>query len=192
MSEGKLASQGRSKVPRRRLIAIVSLVVFAFSIFIGWGIFWYQNAGASSLTGPPVNVQCGLACGPPIDVPVILGAHSTQSQSVATCQIVAQNLTTRCEISISGGDQGTISLSLKSENGDSRVQFATNSSEPSFIQFTSVPNCTYSSAPDYNAGGCVVLQSGSMFQFNYTVSQILSTSKQAIFTIVVTKTCCWP
>jgi hypothetical protein len=175
------ALQESRKKSRKLSVVILVLGVFAFSALIGWSIFWYQN------------IQCGLACGPPIDVPLIQTAHLSQSSSSETnCSIIARNLTTHCEISISRGDFGTISLNLKSENGDSRVQFGTNSTETSYIQFTSVPNCTYVSAPNYNSGGCIVPETGSTFLFNYTVSQSLPAPKQVIFTIVVTKTCCWP
>lgn len=180
MSEGRPSFQGPPRKSRKLLVVIVVLVVVAVSGLIGWIIFWYQN------------VQCGLACGPPIDVPVIESAHLSQSSTETNCSVVAANLVASCELSISPGDSGSISLNLKSENGDSRVQFGTNSTEASCVKFTSVPNCTYVSVPDYNTGGCIVPQSGTTFLFDYNVSQTLPAQKQVVLTITVTKTCCWP
>ena len=64
------------------------------------------------------------------------------------------------------------------KNGDSRIQFKANSSETSYVSFVSLPNCTYVSSPDFDAGGCAVLGSGSTFLFNYTVSKSLPAVQQ--------------
>lgn len=97
-----------------------------------------------------------------------------------------------CQVSLSPGESGAIHLNMISKNGDSRVQFKANSSETSYVQFVYLPNCTYTSSLDYNAGGCIVLGSGSPFLFNYTVSKNLPSGEKVTFDITMTKTYCLP
>jgi hypothetical protein len=181
MSERISASENQPKKSRKLLAVVITLVIAVSSLLIGWSIFWYQNA------------PCGLACGPPIDVPVIQSAEAIQSASSKTsCQVVSSNLMAICQVSLSPGEAGAIHLNMISKNGESRVQFKANSSESSYVQFISLPNCTYISSSDYNAGGCTVLGSGSAFLFNFTASKILPVGQKVTFDITVTKTCCWP
>ncbi|MDG6997526.1 MAG: hypothetical protein JRN15_00235 [Nitrososphaerota archaeon] len=181
MSEEISPSENQPKKSRKHLAVIIILAVVASSLIIGGSIFWYQN------------IQCGLACGPPIDVPVIQSAEVIQSSSLKTnCQIVSSNLIANCQVSLSPGEVGVIRLNMTSKNGDSRVQFKANSSETSYIQFVSLPNCTYVSSPNFTASGCIVLGGGSSFLFNYTVSKSLPAIEHITLSIFVTKTCCWP
>ena len=181
MSEETPPTKESPRKSRKLLVVIFVVVILAPSLLIAWSIFSYQN------------VQCGLACGPPIDVPSIQSAQLIQSSSSlkTNCEIVTSNLIAHCQVSVSPGENGTILLNLKSENGDSRVQLDANSSATSFVQFASLPNCTYDSIPNFSAGGCIVLQSGTSFVFNYTVSMSLEAVEHVIFSIEVTKICCW-
>ncbi len=141
------------------------------------------------------SAQCGfVGCGP-VDEPVILNAFVNQSSVMTNCGIVTQGYPQAvvCDVTVSGGVSGTIVLNLTSQGGDSTVAFGTYSSEGQYVQFTSTYPCLYSSGPpDYNTAHCPVSNAGSTYRFNFTVAQSLPAPEEAILTIVVTKTCCWP
>ena len=144
---------------------------------------------SSTCTNPPL-VGCV-----PIDVPVILSASVNQSTTATTvnCGTITQGyLAVVCEVEPSPGSSGTVTLNMTSQNGDSQVAFGLYSSTP-YIQFNSTYSCQYSSnQPDYNTLRCSVSGSGSTYKFDYTVSQNLPSQTEAVLTIVITKTCCWP
>lgn len=178
MSE-KISPPKKQPNKARKLAVSMILVIVALTLLIGWDIFSYEN------------LRCGLACGPPIDVPVIQNAEVIQSSSIKTnCQIIS-SLMANCQVSLSPGEVGAIHVNMISKNGDSRVQFKANSSDSNYVQFVTLPNCTYTSYPDYNAG-CTVLGGGSTFLFNYTVSKNFPAGEKVSFDITVTKTCCLP
>jgi len=83
-------------------------------------------------------------------------------------------------------------MNLTSNGGNSSVAFGTYSSENQYVQFASAYSCLYStSPPDLNTARCPVTENGSTYRFNFTVGDI-PPATEAILTIVVTKTCCWP
>jgi len=165
-----------------RFIAIVVAIGVALTGFVVYATI--QN-------------NCGLACGPAIDVPVIQSVSVVQSTAVTApmnCGIVTQGYPQAvvCQVEPFPGTSGIITLNMTSQNGDSQVAFGLYSSSP-YIQFNSTYSCLYASnQPDYNNLRCPVSGSGSTYKFDYTVSQNLSSQTEAILTIVVTKTCCWP
>ncbi len=137
---------------------------------------------------------CGLACGPPGDVPMILNAQVTESSVATNCGIVTQGYPQAivCQVTISAGANGTIVVNMTSQNGDSQVAFGTYSSNK-YVQFASAYSCFYSSnPPDYNTLRCPISGAGSTYRFSYSISPDLPSQTDAILTIVVTKTCCWP
>jgi hypothetical protein len=184
MSAGDSPAESPKKSRRWPFIAIVVAIGVALSGFMVYAT---------------IQGNCGLACGPAIDVPVILGALVNQSMVVtapANCGIVTQGYPQAvvCQVDPPPDTSGTITLNMTSQNGDSQVAFGLFSSSQ-YIQFKSTYSCIYSSnQPDYNALRCPVPGSGSTYGFDYMVSQNLSLHSQieAVLTIVVTKTCCWP
>jgi hypothetical protein len=150
-----------------------------------------STSASTTCTNPPF-----IGC-VPIDVPVILGAsvnESTAATTPANCGIVTQGYeqSVVCQIEPSPGTSGTIMLNMTSQNGNSSVAFGLYSSSQ-YIQFESAYSCLYSSSPpDYNTFRCPVSGSGSTYRFDYTVSQTFPSQTEAVLTIVVTKTCCFP
>lgn len=184
---GKISpSEDQPKKSRKLSAVVIVLVIVASSLLIGWSIFWYQN-----------NVQCGIACGPAIDVPVLLKAtlnQSTDTGAPQNCGIINNGYpqSVVCQVVTSPGTSGSIILKLDSQNGNSTVAFGAYSSNQ-YVQFTSKYSCMYSSnLPDYNTLHCQVLSSGSTYKFNYNVSESLPSPQEVVLTIVVTKTCCFP
>jgi hypothetical protein len=180
MSDNDSTAQGLPKSSKNwRFIAIVVIIALALVGFLIYATY--------------LNSQCGfVGCGP-VDEPVILNAQVVHSSKTWDCAVVTQSSLVNCQIDISAGDSGTVVLNLTSQGGNSSVAFGTSSSESQYVHFTSTYPCLYSSAPpDYNTARCPVSQSGSTYRFNYTVAQGLPTPQQAILTIAVTKTCCWP
>jgi hypothetical protein len=146
-----------------------------------------STSTSTTCTNPPL-----IGCAP-VDEPVILNAFVNQSSTVWSCSLVAQGSTAVCYDTISEGDSGTVVLNLTSLGGGSRVLFGTYSSAAPYVNFNSTYSCVYySGLPDLNALSCTVSTAGSIYRFNYTVAQSLPAPEQAILTIVVTKTCCWP
>jgi hypothetical protein len=141
------------------------------------------------------NSQCSfVGCGP-VDEPQILGASVTTSSGVSqpVCAVVTEGFVgITCEVTISGGTTGVITMNMTSLGGDSSVQFANYTSGP-YVRFTSIPSCPLSPISDYNAPRCTVSGNGTSFRFGYSVAQSLPHPEEvAILTITVTKTCCWP
>lgn len=139
----------------------------------------------------------GLVCGP-IPYPVIQGANAHVLQTgESICQIT--ETVAVCPVYINGGNSGTIDLNVTNKNaggGSSSVLFIIYSSEPHYINFTSVPDCAFESAPPYESTSCEVSGSSTQtFNFSFTVAQSYGTSSQREFasiTVVMDKTCCWP
>jgi hypothetical protein len=141
----------------------------------------------------------GLVCGP-IPYPAIEGASARVLQTgESNCQIT--ETVAVCPVFINGGNSGEVDLNVANKdvgsgNDGSRAVFLVYSSEPSYINFTSIPNCAYESAPSYEAPSCPVSgNSAETFQFSFTVAQGYGNSSQREFasiTIVMDKTCCWP
>ena len=139
-----------------------------------------------------IQGNCGLACGPPIDVPVIRNAYAMQSSLVTPCEITTQSDAIVCQIYASGRTSGTIIMNLTSQNGDSQVAFGLFSSSQN-LHFNSTYSCLYSTAfPNYNNLRCPVLGTGSNYHFDFRVDQNVSAPEEVVLNIVVTKTCCWP
>ena len=163
--------------------SLVSTATTTSTIYTNTTTIVYTNTASTSTTctNPPL-VGCT-----PIDVPVLLSAFVNQSGTMTFCGVVTQGypLAAVCDVTISEGVSGTVVLNLTSQNGDSFVSFGNYSSESAYVQFTS--NSTCQSSP-----GCPVSTAGSVYRFDYTVAQILPAPMEAILTITVTKTCCWP
>jgi hypothetical protein len=181
MSAGNPSAGLPKKSRKWRFIGIVVILVLALLGFVGY--VNYQN------------YECGfVGCGRPIDEPVILNAYVNQSGVKTFCSIANQGLPQAvvCDVTTSVGTSGNIVLNMTSRYGSSLVEFGNYSSESPYIRFTSTPPCTYPSGFVLNTGGCRVNENGTIFQFNYVVSQSLPIATQVSFTVTVTKTCCWP
>jgi hypothetical protein len=143
------------------------------------------------------NPGCGIACGPPIDVPVVLGAsveQYTAARAPADCGLVTHGYPQAvvCLVEPFPGSSGTIVLVMTSLNGNSQVAFGLYSSNP-YVQFNSTYSCLYSSShPDYNTPHCPVYGSDSVYRFDYKASRNISSQVEVVLTIIVTKTCCLP
>jgi hypothetical protein len=159
-------------------VVIIVLVLIGLNVF-----FWYENAQCGGLVG------CG-----PVDEPAILNANVVQPSGTTVCAITQGfPLAATCDVLLYGGISGAVVMNLTSRGGNSTVAFGTYSSESQNIRFTSTYPCLYSrSSPDYNTARCLVSETGSTYRFNFTVAQSLPPGTEAILTIVVTKTCCWP
>jgi len=173
------------KSRRWRLIAIPIVLIIAIL-----GLFAYFS----------YQPFCqGLNCGS-IPYPAIqgAGAHVIQTGE-SNCQVT--ETVAVCPVFINGGNSGTIDLNVTNKdagsgNGGSRVVFVIYSSESQYLNFTTLPSCTYESAPSYEANSCSVSGgSNTTFQFSFTVGQGYGDSSQREFasvTIVMDQTCCWP
>jgi hypothetical protein len=132
------------------------------------------------------------------DEPVVVNAFVNESSVTTDCGVVTQAYPEAvvCDLMVSGGASGTVTVNLASEGADSTVAFGLYSSDSRYVQYTPSPAypCLYSSSPpDYGTDRCPVYRSGSTtYTFNYTVSQKLPAQwEEVALTIVVTKTCCW-
>lgn len=170
---------------RIAVVLIIAILVAASSIV---AFIAYENYEVTT---------CGIACGPPGDVPVLLRATLNQSSDTGTpenCGIINSGYpqSVVCQVVTNPGVLGSIIVELNSQNGNSLVAFGTYSSSQ-YVNFSSNYPCMYSSnIPDYNTLHCQVLGSGSTYKFNYNISQSLPSQEEVVLTIVVTKTCCWP
>jgi hypothetical protein len=180
MNIGDSSGEHPEKSKKRLLIAVITIFVIFGAIF---GFFVYEAFYN------PCNSFPG--CGP-VDEPQILGANVATSLGTPICAVVTESFEgVTCEVTISGGTSGVITINMTSLGGDSHVQFANYSSSP-YVQFTLTSPCPLSPIANYSAPSCTVSGSGTTFRFGYSVAQDLATQEVAILTITVLKTCCWP
>jgi hypothetical protein len=170
---------------KRVVIILIILALIASPIA---GLILYENYEVAT---------CGIACGPSVNVPIILKATLNQSSDTGSpenCGIINNGdpQSVVCQVVTNPSTSGSIVVKLESQNGNSTVAFGDYSSSQ-YVQFESNYPCMYSSnLPDYNSLHCAVLTSGSTYKFNYKVLQNSSSQQEVVLTIVVTKTCCWP
>lgn len=171
------------KRSRRKLV--LSVVVVALLAIAGFAIYLeYEQA------------RCGLACGG-AGYPVIQHAQTNTPQGEGGCQLLLTVAV--CSVYVNGGNSGTVNLTVANhgnDGGGSRIEFTVYSSEPRYINFTAIPTCAYTSAPEYDAASCPVSgNSPQTFHFAFAVSQGYGTSSSRQFasvTIVMYQTCCFP
>ncbi len=172
---------------RKRLVLTVAVVLVLAAA--GLGIYVFEQA------------TCVWACGG-IEGPVIQNAQANTPLAQSICHIESTSAiswATVCSVYVNGGNSGTITLTVANhgdEGGGSRIDFTVYSSEPQYINFTAIPTCAYTSAPDLNdANACFVSgNSPQAFQFAFAVSQSYGTSslrELASVTIVMYQTCCF-
>lgn len=180
-------------------ITVIAVVAIASGYYVGVSNprltttteFTASTTTTKSTTSETTSCPPLVGC-VPIDVPVILNAFVTQTSAKDNCSIATEEYAV-CDVALFAGVQGSVVLNMTSQNGDSYVAFGTYSSQDQYVQFTSTYPCLYSSSPpDYNTARCPISSTGTVYRFNYTVSQNLLAQTEAVLTIVVTKTCCYP
>jgi hypothetical protein len=148
-----------------------------------------STSTSTTCTIPPL-----VGCGPYAE-PILLNASVSQSSAMTFCSLATQGYPQAavCDVTISEGVSGTVVLNLTSQVEDTYVAFGTYSSESRYVQFASSYPCLYSSGSlDYNTDRCPISIDGSTYRLNYTVSPSLPAPEEAVLTIVVTMTCCFP
>ena len=163
----------------------------------------FLTSQTSGTSGSTTTTSCsGLVCGP-VPYPAIVGTLvQIDTEGSTICQMAADNTTAVCFVHINGGDSGNVKLNASElscesgENCDSRIIFQVYSTEPHYVNFTSLPSCAYTSAPISQPGGCVVEGvSPQTFTFGFTVLPgYVAPSAPWFDSIVITmyQTCCWP
>ena len=172
-------------------IVVIALTVAGVTVYAA-----YQLSGCGNTL---------VGCGPPV-YPAIQSAHAYVNSVSDSCQIMTNNAV--CSIWINGGDSGNVTMNVHNVNqqngqGGNRVQFMIYSSEPQYVNFTSIPQCGYTTAPNFNSPSCIISgptsQNLQPFQFNFIVSPSYGVSSSggsfrqpASVTIIMYQTCCWP
>jgi hypothetical protein len=172
-----------------RIIAVVVIIGLTLAGFLGYVI--YQGLQCDTLVGcppyPTLSIQSGNA--------------QVESFAATLCQTT--QLTAVCPIYIVGGNSGDVTLNVALQGvrpgayeGGIEVAFLVYSSAASYVNFTSIPDCAFTSGPSLNARGCNVPSNGSAeFRFNFTVSSSYNESNQRwpdSVTVHMWQTCCLP
>jgi hypothetical protein len=180
---------------KRTVVILIILIMIASPIL---GFVLYENYEFAT---------CGIACDP-IATPAIQNGQSYSPQGEDNCQLggpkFAPNYasTAVCAIGGNGGQSGNITLEVSNIGGtaseNSRINFEIYSSEPQYVNFTSIPTCAYTSPPSLtNATSCIILGNNTpkTFQFAFALSssyQASSLRDPESITVVMYQTCCWP
>src|ERR1700756_872811 len=127
---------------------VVGVVILVVLVLSGFAISTLSKQSAR-----------GLVFGP-IPHPVIQGGHVDLAFSDTICQSTPYLAV--CPIYIyQGGEAGNVTLNVIDQDqqggqGGSRAQFLVYSSDARFINFTSLPTCGYTSAPNYTSPSCPI------------------------------------
>ena len=172
-----------------RRIMVLAIVGLTLVGFLGYVI--YQNVQCNPLVG----------CGPYPKLSVQSGKAQVESFAPTICQTT--DFTAVCPINIVGGNSGNVTLNVTfqvfqpgSYAGGVGVAFLVYSSAARYVNFTSIPDCAFTSGPSLNTKGCNVPTNGSSeFRFNFTVSSSYTSSNQRwpdSVTVHMWQTCCFP
>ena len=180
---------------KRVVLTIVVIAVLTVALVTVYAA--YQQSGCGKTL---------VGCGPPVYPAIQSALAHVNSVGNGGCQITTNNAV--CSIRINGGDSGNVTLNVHNVNqqvgqGGNRVQFLIYSSEPQYVNFTSLPQCGYTTAPNFNSPSCVISGPTSLnlqtFQFNFVVSPGYGVSssggslrQDASVTITMYQTCCLP
>ena len=173
----------------RRFFAVVVIIALTLAGFLGYAI--YQSLQCNTLVGCPPYPKLSIQGG---------NAH-VESLAPTSCQTT--QFTAVCPIFIVGGNSGDVTVNVSFQvfqpgtyAGGTGVAFLVYSSAARYVNFTSMPNCAFTSGPSLNIRGCNVPSNGSMdFQFNFTVSSSYTGSNQRwpdSVTVYMWQTCCFP
>jgi len=173
---------------RRKWLIVVCLVAVALVV-----------AGTSDYLLSGTLFCSGLVCGPVPSPEIVGGQVQVGSFGAQNCQVTSTDAV--CSVFIMGGDSGTVSLGVSNTDcgkGDcaSRADFLMYSSEPGYVNFTSVPSCAFASPPSLDSSGCLVNGTSTQtFRFAFTVASGYGnnrTRQADSITVAMDKTCCWP
>jgi hypothetical protein len=171
----------------KRIIAVVVIIGLTF---VGFTAYVYQS-------------QCPPLVGCPPYPKLSIQSASAQVESFAATLCQTTDLTAVCPIDIVGGNSGDVTLNVSYQvfqpgtyEGGTGVAFLVYSSAARYVNFTSIPDCAFTSGPSLNARGCNVPSNGSAeFRFNFTVSSNYNESNQRwpdSVTVHMWQTCCLP
>jgi len=148
------------------------------------------------------SLQCGnlVGCGPYPKLSIQGGNAQVESFAPTICQTT--EFTAVCTISIVGGNSGNVTLNVALQGvrpgtyvGGVEVAFLVYSAAR-YVNFTSIPNCAFTSGPSLDTRGCNVPSNSSVeFRFNFTVSSSYTGSNQRwpdSVTVYMWQTCCLP
>lgn len=173
----------------RRSIAVVVIIGLTLVGFLAYAI--YQNLQCDSLVG----------CGPYPKLSIQGSKAQVESSGPTICQTT--EFTAVCPIFIVGGNSGNVTLNVTLQGvhpgtyvGGVSVAFLVYSSAARYVNFTSIPDCAFTSGPSLDVRGCNVPSNGSVeFRFNFTVSASYTGSNQRwpdSVTVYMWQTCCFP
>ena len=182
------ATPNRKIRTTRLALAIIAVAIIGFAALTVY-LVYYQRF-------------CGLACGPAV-YPVIQSAHiHINSRWDGNCQQMSNVAV--CTVQMNGGDTGNVTVNVINQNqkigqGGNRVQFMVYSSEARYVNFTSIPPCGHTSAPNFTSPSCDVPgPQAQTFQFDFIVSPSYGpvssgeTFRQtASISLVMYQTCCF-
>ncbi|MDA4124679.1 MAG: hypothetical protein OK438_04415 [Thaumarchaeota archaeon] len=172
-----------------RFVAVVMIIGLALVGFLAYAT--YQNAQCDHLVG----------CGPFPTLSIQGGRAQVGSLGPTICQTT--EFTAVCPIYIVGETSGDVTLKATFQGvnpgtyvGGAYVAFLVYSSAAHYVNFTSIPDCAFTSGPSLDARGCNVPSNGSVeFRFNFTVSSSYAGSGQSwpdSVTVYMWQSCCFP
>jgi len=171
-----------------RFIAFVVIIGLTLVGFLAYTI--YQNLQCGSFEGcapyPKLSIQGARA--------------QVESSGPTICQTT--EFTAVCPIFIVGGNSGNVTLNVTFQvfhpgtyAGGAFVAFLVYSSAAPYVNFTSIPDCAFTSGPGLDARGCNVPSNGSAeFRLNFTVSSSYGSNQRwpDSVTVYMWQTCCFP
>ena len=192
MSRSDSSAPTLPKKPRRwRLIAVVAVIALALVGFFAYTT--YQN---------PQCLASLVGC-PPYPSLSIQGAEAQVGSSGPTiCQTT--QFTAVCTVYLVGYRSGGVVLNVTfnvpqagTYGGGAFVAFLVYSSAARYVNFTSIPECAFTSGPSLDASGCNVPSNGhEEFRFNFTVSSNYTGTSRGSWpdsiTVSMWQTCCFP
>lgn len=184
--------------PERGRWIISVLVGVAVGIVVIAGVVFLPSYLAPECPSLP-------GCGPYPKISIQDATAQVGSNGPTMCQITQLTVTQLavvCPIDIVGGSSGKVTVNATYQGvkpgtylGGAGVAFLIYSSAAHYVNFTSIPNCAYTSGPNLSAQGCQILPNSSVeFQFDFSVSQNYTASNQRYpdsVTVSMWQTCCF-
>ena len=174
-----------------RFIAVVVVIGLALVGFFGYTAY--------------LNAQCNIGlvgCGPYPTLSIQYAKAQVGSTGPSICQTI--RFTAVCPVYLAGSHSGDVVLNVTYKVpqagtyvGGVFVAFLVYSSAARYVNFTSIPDCGFTSAPSLDARGCNVPSNGfGEFRFNFTVSSIYAGSSRGSWpdsvTVYMWQACCFP
>jgi len=192
MSGNDSSAPGQPKKSRSwRFIAVVVVVALALVGFLAYTT--YQNT------------QCGpgfVGCGPYPTLSIQDARAQVGSSGPSICQTT--KFTAVCSVYIVGYQSGKVMLNVTFKDpqagtyaGGALVAFLVYSSAARYVDFTSIPDCAFTSGPNLDTRGCNVPSNGSAeFRFSFTVSSNYTGSSRGSWpdsvAVYMWQTCSFP